>query len=42
MEKVVPFFKTFTTMFYFNFSKLGKGLFGSNEIWITLNQFEII
>jgi hypothetical protein len=42
MEKVVPFFKTFTTIFYFKFLKLMKGLFRSKEIWINLNRFEIV
>jgi hypothetical protein len=29
MEKVVPFFKTFTTIFYFNLFEHGKVLFES-------------
>jgi hypothetical protein len=37
MEKVVPFFKTFTTIFYFNFFNLGKILFGSVKVWNDLN-----
>jgi hypothetical protein len=32
MEKVVPFFKSFTTIFYFNIFALGKVLFGSVQI----------
>jgi hypothetical protein len=31
MDKVVPIFKTFTTIFYFKFLELGKTLFGSNQ-----------
>jgi hypothetical protein len=32
MEKDVPFFKTFTTIFYFTFLELGKVLFGSVKV----------
>jgi hypothetical protein len=38
METVVPFFKFFTTIFYFNFFEVGKALFGSNKV---LNEFEL-
>jgi hypothetical protein len=39
MEKLVPFFKSFTRIFYFNFFALGKELFGSVQIQIGL-KFE--
>jgi hypothetical protein len=32
MEKDVPFFKTLRAIFYFEFSKQGNMLFGSNEV----------
>jgi hypothetical protein len=38
IEKVVPFFKTFTTIFYFKFFELGKALFGLNKI---LKEFKL-
>jgi hypothetical protein len=35
-RKVVPLIKSFKNIFYFKFSKLGKVLFGSNDIWNSL------
>jgi hypothetical protein len=32
MEKVVHFFKTFTSIFYFKFFELGKVLFGPAKL----------
>jgi hypothetical protein len=32
IEKVVPLFKSFTTIFYLKFLKLGKILFGSIKV----------
>jgi hypothetical protein len=32
MEKVVYFFKSFTTIFYLKIFELGKGLFGSIKV----------
>jgi hypothetical protein len=32
MEKVVPFFKTFTTIFYFKIFKIGKVLFRAVKV----------
>jgi hypothetical protein len=37
MDRVVPFFKSSTTIFYFKFFKLGKVLFGSVKIWEDLD-----
>jgi hypothetical protein len=42
MEEIVQCFEIFKTIFYFKFSELGKDLFGSEEIWINLNWFEIV
>jgi hypothetical protein len=41
MERVVPFFKSFTTIFYFKYVDPGKVLFGSNKVWTVLNLYEI-
>jgi hypothetical protein len=44
MEKVVPFFKYFTTIFYLKFLEHGKVLLDLSKfgwIWIYLNPFEI-
>jgi hypothetical protein len=32
MDKVVPLFNTFTTIFYFKYFELGKTLYGSNQL----------
>jgi hypothetical protein len=40
MEKVVPFFKSFTTIFYLKFSKFKNFLFRSIKVWKNLNLFE--
>jgi hypothetical protein len=32
MDEVVPLFKTFSTIFYFNFFELGNVLFGSVKV----------
>jgi hypothetical protein len=37
MEKVVYFLKSFTTIFYYNFSELGKVIFGSVKALKDLN-----
>jgi hypothetical protein len=37
MDKVVPFFKSITTIFYFKNFELGKVLFGSVKVWKDLN-----
>jgi hypothetical protein len=42
MEKVVPFFKPFTTIFYFKFFELGKIVFGSVKVSKDLNPFELV
>jgi hypothetical protein len=45
MEKVVPLFKTFKTIFYFKILEVGKILFGAkaslNLFKIDSNSFEI-
>jgi hypothetical protein len=40
MEKVVPFFKSFKTIFCFKISKFGKILFRSAKVWKILNLLE--
>jgi hypothetical protein len=40
MVKVVLFFKSFTTIFYFKFSEFGNVLFRSIKVWKNLNLFE--
>jgi hypothetical protein len=42
MEKVVPFFKTFTTIFYLNFFKPWKVVYGSVKLYKVLNFFESV
>jgi hypothetical protein len=42
MDKVVRFFKLFTTIFCFKFFELGKALFGSVKFEINLKSFEIL
>jgi hypothetical protein len=42
MEKVVPIFKPFKPIFYFNFFDIRKVLFGSNGVWTNLNKFEFV
>jgi hypothetical protein len=32
LKKVAPFYKSFTTIFYLKFLKLGKLLFGKNQV----------
>jgi hypothetical protein len=41
MEKIVPFFKTFTTMVYLKNFKLGKIHFRVVKIWLNLNIIQI-
>jgi hypothetical protein len=41
MKKAVPFFKTFTTIFYFKIFKCGKVLFGRVKAGIKLNYIWI-
>jgi hypothetical protein len=36
MEKVVTFFKSFMTIFYFKIFRLGKAVFGSVKVWKVL------
>jgi hypothetical protein len=40
MEKVVPLFKSFKTLFYFKLFDLEKVPFGSTKFWKNLNLFE--
>jgi hypothetical protein len=43
MEKVVPFFKTFTTILYFKLFELGKVLFQSVKVRMSLNfEFQFV
>jgi hypothetical protein len=42
MEKVVPFFKYFTTIFYLKFYEFGNVLFRSIKICNFLNLFELV
>jgi hypothetical protein len=42
MEKVVPFFKYFTTIFYLKFYEFGNVLFRLIKVWKILNLFELI
>jgi hypothetical protein len=42
MEKVVPLFNPFKTIFYFNFYEQGKVLFESIKVWRGLKLFEFI
>jgi hypothetical protein len=37
MEKVIPFFKTLTTIFYFKFFEPGKIPFGWVKVFMGLN-----
>jgi hypothetical protein len=37
MEKIVPLFKSFTTIFYFNFFKQDNVFFGSVKVLKDLN-----
>jgi hypothetical protein len=39
IEKVVPFFKPFTTIFYLKYFKLRKIMFESNQVW---NRVEFV
>jgi hypothetical protein len=41
MEKIVPFFKTFTIIFYLKQFKLGKVLFGAVKFLMNLNIIQI-
>jgi hypothetical protein len=42
MEKVVPLFKPFKTIFYSQFSENGKVLFGSVKVWEDWKLFEFV
>jgi hypothetical protein len=41
MEKVVPFFKKFTTIFYFTFLEIRKVLFEAVKVWKNLKIIRI-
>jgi hypothetical protein len=42
MDKVVPFLKYFTTIFYLKILEFGRVLFGSVEVCIDLKLFKTV
>jgi hypothetical protein len=42
MKKVIPFFKTFTTIFYLKKFELGKVVYGLVKVCMDLNLFESV
>jgi hypothetical protein len=40
MQKIVPLFKIFKTMFCFKFLELGENIFRSAKVWKILNVFQ--
>jgi hypothetical protein len=42
MEKIVPLFKPYKTIFYFKKIQTGKVPFGSSGVWTNLNKFDFV